>query len=361
MGLTDPEAVARLNACTQEISAGLRDTAGAMLRTGSACLLARELVGPVAFMRYLAVHFSGASVSTLERWMLVARCREQLGPLEAYQPTTLYRLTAPSIPADAREEARARALAGETITARKAEEIVGKRKAARRAARQPGVATPPPTGALPLWLDNHIGGWLDAALGTPPKLGRRPRRLPPLGYSPASRRLHGEHGSGTLDLEVPAGYLLPLYTAEGRLARLCALALDAPVPCTLIVGDEARPAGVPRGDGVAVIVPRADDLVARWHELGDRVDVYAVPEDAAIGEVTSRYAHVLRAVGEGWLWTYGGNPFDPPAGELWPQGTLQVLLAASVPAAVPEAMPDSVPAAVSGEVPASVPEEVPDS
>jgi len=185
--------------------------------------------------------------------------------------------------------------------------------------------------------------------------------MPPLGYSPASRRLHGEHGSGTLDLEVPAGYLLPLYSAEGRIARLYALALDAPVPCTLIVGDEARPAGVPRGDGVAVIVPRAGDLVARWHELGDRVDVYAAPEDADIGEGTSRYAHVLRAVGEGWLWTHGGNPFDPPAGGLWPQGTLQVLLAASVPAAVPAAMPDSVPAAGSGEVPASVPEEVPDS
>lgn len=136
---------------TGQIRILMRRTAQDIVEIGRRLVSIKEKLGHGYFLKWLAVEFDGHR-DTANRFMQVAKefGNVNMSEITAIEISALYRLAAPSTPQAARDEALARAAAGESITYSAAKNIENKYTPAR-SKRKPSVkkTSLAPTSAQP--------------------------------------------------------------------------------------------------------------------------------------------------------------------------------------------------------------------
>jgi len=107
---------------TDEIQALMKRTAQNIIEVGQKLIEVKDTLGHGYFLTWLQAEF-GWSYPTAARFMQVANSFKESYQTDNFAPTALYELAAPSTPQAARDEALARAKAGESITGKAAKSI----------------------------------------------------------------------------------------------------------------------------------------------------------------------------------------------------------------------------------------------
>ncbi len=153
----DTEAKSLVQQRAGEIKALIRRTAQDIIETGAKLIEVKDLLGYGMFERWVNNEF-GWTQRTAYRFISVTERFASCDNLSQLAPSAMYMLSAPSTPVEAREEAIARADAGEVITHKVAKEIVQQHKAIHThpttitRTRTPKDPEPNQQEALGLWL-----------------------------------------------------------------------------------------------------------------------------------------------------------------------------------------------------------------
>ena len=138
-GSLEPEQINRLTEIAINIPARTRLAYDQLIINGKELCEAREILqSDILFGQWRTQNLPELDAKTAERWMNAYRNDGESLLRHNVGVTAVYLLTAPSTPETARDEANARAEAGEHLSVKATEEIVARHKAELEAVRAEG-------------------------------------------------------------------------------------------------------------------------------------------------------------------------------------------------------------------------------